>query len=203
MIVAGITGTMGTGKSAIARMFQNLGAYIIDYDELARKVVEPGNKAWQKLVDNFGEVILNADKTVNRQKLADIVFSNPEKLRQLNSIIHPEVFSEDHRLTQERGKIAPDGLIIKDIPLLIELGPEISRKLVDKIIVVYASPEVQLRRLISRGVEKNDALNRIKNQIAIEEKIKFADFVINNDGTPEETQRQVVKIYQQLMSESA
>lgn len=203
MIVAGITGTMGTGKSAIARMFQNLGAYIIDYDELARKVVEPGNEAWQKLVDNFGKVILNVDKTVNRQKLADIVFSNPEKLRQLNSIIHPEVFSEDHRLTQERGEIAPDGLIIKDIPLLIELGPEISRKLVDKIIVVYASPEVQLRRLISRGVEKNDALNRIKNQIPIEEKIKFADFVINNDGTPEETQRQVVQIYQQLMSESA
>ena len=90
-------------------------------------------------------------------------------------------------------------MIIKDIPLLLELGPEIARKLADKIIVVYASSEVQLKRLIARGVEENDARNRIKTQIPVDEKIKFADFVINNDGTLEETRQQVLKVYRQLM----
>jgi len=199
MIIAAITGTIGTGKSTIARMFADMGAYIIDADRIAHQVVEPGTKAWNKIVAYFGHDILNDDQTINRQKLADIVFSNSEKLSKLNSIVHPEVLKEDSRLVEQRKIVDPNGLVIKDIPLLLELRPEVARKMVDKIIVVYASPQVQIERLIARGMTEEDARNRIRNQMPIEDKMKFADFVINNDGSLEETQKQVKEIYTSLM----
>jgi dephospho-CoA kinase len=198
MIIAGITGTIGTGKSTVAAMFGELGAFIIDSDKLARQVVEPGKPAWQAIIDYFGRELLNKDQTLNRQMLADIVFKDPAKLQALNSIVHPEIFKEDKRLVDGRKSLDPDGLIIKDIPLLLEMGRDIARLLVDKIIVVYASPEIQLKRLVARGVGEADALNRIKNQIPVKDKTQLADFVINNDGTLDETRAQVRKIYAQL-----
>lgn len=200
MIIAGITGTIGTGKSTVAAMFAELGAFIIDADKLAHEVVEPGKTAWQAITANFGNAVLNNDQTLNRQMLADIVFKDPAKLQVLNTIVHPEVFKEDQRLVAERKSIDPDGLIIKDIPLLLEMGREAARLFVDKIIVVYASPEIQLKRLIARGVGETDARNRINNQVPVKDKMKLADFVINNDGTLDETRAQVNTVYQQLMS---
>ena len=120
MIIAGITGTIGTGKTTVAAMFGELGAFIIDADKLAHEVVEPGKPAWQAIIDKFGCKLLNQDQTLNRQMLADIVFKDQAKLQVLNSIVHPEVFKEDQRLVNERKAIDPDGLIIKDIPLLLE-----------------------------------------------------------------------------------
>ncbi|MCX6001141.1 MAG: dephospho-CoA kinase [Chloroflexi bacterium] len=202
MIIAGITGTIGTGKSTVAAMFGDLGAFIIDADKLAHEVVEPGKPAWQGIVDNFGRGLLNEDQTLNRQMLDDIVFKDPAKLQVLDSIVHPEVLKEDQRLVNERKSIDPDGLVIKDIPLLLEMGRDLARLMVDKIIVVYASPEIQLKRLIARGMEEADARNRINNQIPVKDKMKMADFMINNDGTLDETRVQVRTIYQQLMSGS-
>jgi len=199
MIIAGLTGTIGTGKSTVSTMFRELGAFIIDADKLSHEVVEPGKKAWKEIIDNFGREVLNDDQTINRQKLADIVFSNKEKLQILNSIIHPAVLAEDARLVEEQRGKNPQGLVINDIPLLFELGPELMSQLADIIIVVYCSPEVQLKRLIDRGMTEADALNRIKSQIPIQEKVKSADFVINNDGTPDETRQQVRQIYNTLM----
>jgi len=199
MIIAGLTGTIGTGKSAVSNMFRELGAVIIDADKLSHEVVEPGKKAWKEIIDNFGREVLNDDQTINRQKLADIVFSNKEKLQILNSIVHPAVLAEDARLVEEQRGKNPQGLVINDIPLLFELGPELMSQLADIIIVVYCSPEVQLKRLIDRGMTEADALNRIKSQIPIQENLKSADFVINNDGTPEETRQQVRQIYNTLM----
>lgn len=199
MIIAGITGTIGTGKSTVAAMFGELGAFIIDADKLAHEVVEPGKPAWQAIIDSFGRQLLNEDQTLNRQMLAGIVFKDPAKLQILNSIVHPEVLKEDQRLVTERKSVDPDGLIIKDIPLLLEMGRETARLFVDKIIVVYASPDIQLKRLITRGVGEADARNRINNQVPIKDKIKMADFVINNDGTLDETRIQVRAVYQQLM----
>jgi len=203
MIIAGITGTIGTGKSTVAAMFGELGAFIIDADKLAHEVVEPGKIAWQAIIDNFGRQVLNEDQTLNRQMLADIVFKDPAKLQLLNSIVHPEVLKEDQRLVAERKSADPDGLIIKDIPLLLEMGRDVARLMVDKIIVVYASPEIQLKRLIARGVGEADARNRINNQVPVKDKIQLADFVINNDGTLDETRLQVRAVYQQLMSSSS
>jgi len=200
MIIAGITGTIGTGKSTVARMFAELGAFVIDHDKISREVVESGRPAWQAIVDAFGNAVLNDDRSINRQALADIVFKNPDKLLLLNSIVHPAVLDEDQRLVEERKRIDPDGLIIKDVPLLLEAGPEIAHILVDKIIVVFASPDIQLKRLIARGVPEDDARNRIKTQLPVRDKTKYADFVVNNDGTLDETMQQVKAIYSKLMN---
>jgi dephospho-CoA kinase len=200
MIIAGLTGTIGTGKSTVAGMFAELGAFVIDFDVLAHVVVEPEKPAWKGIVGAFGRDVLNPDGTVDRQKLANIVFNNPERLQKLNSIVHPEIALEEQRRVEERRKVDPNGVIIKDIPLLLEIGPELARKLVDKIIVVYCSPDIQLVRLIKRGMTEEDARNRIKNQIPVKEKMKFADFVINNDGSLEETRRQVQDLYTKLLS---
>jgi dephospho-CoA kinase len=195
MIIVGLTGSVGTGKSTVTNFFRELGAYIIDWDELAREVIHPQLRAWKEIVDYFGKDFLNEDMTINRQKLAEIVFSDKEKVAKLNQIVHPEVFKEDERITNEIKRLDPDALIIKDIPLLLELTRPI---FVDKIVVVSASEQTQLRRLEEKGMSREDAQSRIKSQLPLEEKIKSADFVINNDGPLEETKKQVVKIYSLL-----
>jgi dephospho-CoA kinase len=138
---------------------------------------------------------LNEDLTINRQKLAEIVFSDKEKVTKLNQIVHPEVFKEDERITNEFKSLDPDSLIIKDIPLLFELTRPV---FVDKTVVVSASEQTQLRRLEEKGMSREDAQSRIKSQLPLDEKIKFADFVINNDGPLEETKKQVDEIYSLL-----
>jgi len=198
MIIAGITGTIGTGKSTVTAMFAEMGAFIIDYDAVAHEVIEPGKPAWQEIIDSFGKDLLNEDQTIDRKKLAPIVFNNLEKLRKLDSIVHPAIAEAVQRLIDEKKRIDPDGLIIEDIPLLLEAGPEIAHAVVDKIIVIFSSPEVQFKRLIARGMSEEDAKSRIKNQIPVQEKTKYADFVINNDGPLEETRKQVLNIYSQL-----
>jgi dephospho-CoA kinase len=195
MTIVGLTGSVGTGKSTVTNFFRELGAYIIDWDELAREVTRPHLRAWKEIVEYFGKDCLNEDLTINRQKLAEIVFSDKEKVAKLNQIVHPEVFKEDERITNEIKSLDPDALIIKDIPLLFELTRPI---FVDKTVVVSASEQTQLRRLEEKGMSQEDARSRIKSQLPLEEKIKSADFVINNDGLLEETKKQVEEIYSLL-----
>jgi dephospho-CoA kinase len=195
MIIVGLTGSVGTGKSTVTNFFRELGAYIIDWDDLAREVIRPHSRAWKEVVEYFGKDVLNEDLTINRQKLAEIVFPDRKKVAKLNQIVHPEVFKEDERITNEIKSIDPDALIIKDIPLLFELTRPIY---VDKIIVVSSSEQTQLRRLEEKGMNREDARNRIRSQLPLEKKMKSADFVINNDGPLEETKRQVEAIYSLL-----
>jgi len=195
MIIVGLTGGVGTGKSTVTNFFRELGAYIIDWDELAREVIRPQLRAWKEIVEYFGKDFLNEDMTVNRQKLAEIVFSDKKKVTKLNQIVHPEVFKEDERITNEIKSLNPDALIIKDIPLLFELTRPI---FVDKVVVVSVSEQTQLRRLEEKGMSREDAQSRIKSQLPLEEKIESADFVINNDGPLEETKKQVEEIYSLL-----
>jgi len=195
MIIVGLTGSVGTGKSTVTSFYRELGAYIIDWDELAREVTRPHLRAWKEIVEYFGKDFLNEDLTINRQKLAEIVFSDKEKVAKLNQIVHPEVFKEDERITNEIKIFDPNALIIKDIPLLFELTRP---TFVDKVIVVSASEQTQLRRLEEKGMNREDAQSRIKSQLPLEEKIKSADFVINNDGPLEETKKQVEEIYSLL-----
>ena len=195
MIIVGLTGSVGTGKSTVTNFFRELGAYIIDWDELAREVTRPHLRAWKEIVEYFGKDFLNEDLTINRQKLAEIVFSDKEKVAKLNQIVHPEVFKEDERITNEIKIFDPNALIIKDIPLLFELTRPI---FVDKVVVVSASEQTQLRRLEEKGMSREDAQSRIKSQLPLEEKIRSADFIINNDGPLEETKKQVEEIYSLL-----
>ena len=197
-MIVGLTGNIAAGKSTVTSIFKELGAHIIDWDELARQVVRPHSKAWKEISEHFGKGILNVDLTINRQKLADIVFSNKRELTKLNQIVHPEVFEMDERATNEIRNRDPDALIIKDIPLLFEVTRPV---FVNKVIVVSASEETQLRRLEERGINRRDAQKRIKCQLSLEEKIKSADFVINNDGPLEDTRRQVEDIFCLLRKE--
>ena len=198
MMIVGLTGSIGTGKSTVTHFFKELGAHVIDWDELAREVTHPYSKAWEKIVTCFGKDILNDDLTINRQKLAELVFSDAERLETLNQIIHPEVFKEDERITSEIENLDPDALIIKDIPLLFEVARPI---FMDKTVVVAASEQTQLNRLEEKGMSREDAQNRIKSQLPLEEKIKSADFVVNNDGPLEKTRKQVEEIYSLLKRE--
>ena len=198
MIIVAVTGSVGSGKSTVSKFFKDLGAYVIDWDELARKVTRPHLPAWKETVDYFGKGILNDDLTINRQKLADMVFSNKEHLAKLNQIVHPKVFQEDEVITSEIRSHDPGALIIKDIPLLFEVTPPI---FVAEVIVVCASEQTQLRRLERKGISRKEARRRIESQLSLEEKIKSADFVVNNDGLLEETKRQVEDIYSLLRKE--
>jgi len=197
-MIVGLTGGLGTGKSTVTSFFAELGAYIIDWDEVAKQVTCPYSKAWGEIVAYFGKDILNDDLTINRQQLAELVFSNREMLERLNQIVHPEVFEEDERIADEIKSRDPHALIIKDIPLLFEVATPIDA---DRTIVVSASEQTQLERLEERGMSRDAALNRIKSQLPLEEKIKAADFVISNDGSLEETKRQVDEIYSLLKHE--
>jgi dephospho-CoA kinase len=199
MIIVGLTGGVGSGKSTVSSFFKDLGAYIIDWDELAREVTRPHLPAWRETVDYFGEGILNDDLTINRQRLADIVFSDKEQIAKLNQIVHPKVFQEDEVITSEIRSHDPGALIIKDIPLLFEVTPPIP---VDEVIVVCASEQTQLRRLERKGIDRKEARRRIESQLPLEEKIRSADFVINNDGPLEETKRQVEEIHSLLAKEN-
>jgi dephospho-CoA kinase len=200
MIIVGLTGSLGSGKSTVSNFFRDSGAYIIDWDELARKAIRPHLAAWKETVDYFGEGILNDDMTIDRQKLADIVFSDREKLAKLNQIVHPRVFQEDEAITDEIKGRDPDALIVKDIPLLFEVASPI---FVDKVVVVSASEQTQLRRLEAKGMKRREAQRRIRSQLPLEKKIESADFVINNDGPPEETKRQVEEICSLLRQEKS
>ena len=199
MIVV-LTGGIASGKSTVAQFFKELGAHIIDWDVLAREVVKPYLKVWKEIVEYFGREILNEDLTLNRKKLAEVVFGNEEKVEKLDHLTHPEMLKEDKRITNEIRSSDPDALIIKDIPLLGEgKSPLIWADLkIDKIVVVYASVENQIKRLREKGFTLDEAKKRISSQISLKEKIKFADFVIYNDGSIEETKRQVGEIYTEL-----
>ena len=195
MIVVGLTGSVGTGKSTVAGFFRELGAYTVDWDELARKAIDKHSKAWREIVECFGDEFLNEDQTLNRRKLADMVFADEEKRARLNQIVHPQVVEEDERITEDIRRLDPDAIIIKDIPLLHEAALPI---VVDRTVVVYASEEAQLRRLEERGMRVEDARRRIASQLPLDDKIRSADFVIDNDGSLEHTRRQVERVYSLL-----
>ena len=198
MTIVGVTGNIAVGKSTVAALFKELGAYVIDWDQLAREAVRPHSEAWREISEHFGKAVLNADLTVNRRRLASIVFSDGRELAKLNEIVHPHVFEMDEMTTNEIKGRDPDALIIKDIPLLFEVTRPIY---VDKLIVVSASQETCLRRLEEKGTDQREARRRMESQLPLEGKMRSADFVISNDGPLGDTKRQVEDIYTLLMKE--
>ena len=199
MLLVGLTGGIATGKSLVSEILRGLGTYIIDADKIAREVVEPQKPAWLEIVEFFGKDIVNKDRTINRKRLGEIVFNDPLKKRKLEEIVHPRVIEEESRMVKEYLKIKPDGIVIIDAALLIEAG---SHKRVDKLIVVYADKETQTKRLMERdGLSRTDAEKRIASQMPLDEKVKMADFVIDNSKGIEGTQRQTIDIFNKLRNE--
>ncbi|HAC1150467.1 TPA_asm: dephospho-CoA kinase [Listeria monocytogenes] len=185
----GLTGSVATGKSTVSNMIQQAGIPLVDADIAARKVVERDTEGLKEIVAYFGEEILLADGTLNRAKLGEIIFKDKEKREKLNEITHPRV--KDYMLeARERFFEAGEELVFFDIPLLFESHLE---SLVDKIVVVWTTPETELKRLMERNnLTKEDALRRIESQMGIDEKARKADFVIDNNESLEKTQKQVL-----------
>ena len=195
MLNVGLTGGIGSGKSTVDGLFRAKGAYMIDFDELAHLVEEPNGPVWKGIVENFGREILNADDTINREKLGDIVFRDREKLKKLNSIVHPAVFDEWKKKINDIRK--EDAIIISDIPLLIEVGMQDA---VDITILVYISPEEQIKRIMKRnGYSSKESEYRLNSQMSIDDKIPYADFVINNEGSIKETKKTVDEVWENLI----
>lgn len=187
-IVLGVTGTFGSGKSTVAGIFGKMGASVIDADDLARKCIYPGSRLYKKIVSVFGAGILAKNRQIDRAKLAESVFNNRDLLHKLNSVIHPEVI----RNIKKEIKASKSKIVILDAPLLIEAG---LRNMVDKLIVVKISRDLQIKRIQKKlSIGKAQILKRIKCQMPQKEKVRLADFVIDNNGTLRETKRQVSQI---------
>ena len=196
-MLIGLTGGIGSGKSIVAGMFKSLGARIIDADRISRDVMVPGSEVYKKVVNVFGEGILKDDQTIDRKKLGDMIFGNPEKIALLNECTHPEIFREIDRRVKEIRQKTPDALIIVDAALLVETG---AYKTFDKLVVVYVDEETQLKRLKERdGFTDEEVTKRISSQMPLKEKVKYTDFVIYNDKGLEDTRKQVIDIYKTLV----
>lgn len=183
--VIGLTGNIAVGKSVVRQMLQHLGAYTIDADALAHKAMYPGAPAYQPVVDTFGQVILNPDKTINRTMLGNMVFGNPALLKKLEDVTHPVIGQAINTLVSR----AKQRVVVIEAIKLLEGN---LRDSVDVVWVVNASPKTQYSRLISkRKMSEEDAKQRILGQSDQKEKLKAADVVIKNDGNVEETWKQV------------
>jgi dephospho-CoA kinase len=193
MRIIGLTGGIASGKSSVARILEALGVVVVDADQLAREAVAPGVEAYCSIVDEFGDGILNTDRSINRQALAKIVFADSAARRRLERITHPAIARlAEERLTALRNAGTP--VVVYMAPLLIEAGVT-SR--VDEIWVVYADRETQVVRLMLRdGLSRDEAQQRLAAQMPMEEKRTYGRIVIDNSGTPEETERQVKDLWE-------
>lgn len=191
MRVLGLTGGIGSGKSAVGLMFAQLGADLIEADQLARDVVEPGQPALSEIVETFGPDILRSDGRLNRSKLATIIFADPAARARLNAITHPRIKARmDAEVT---ARMAHPGVLILDIPLLYENDRD---RTVERVIVVWVDMATQLRRLQERdGLSEEEARRRVAAQMLLDEKRARADHVIDNTGSREQTRAQVEAIY--------
>ncbi|MFL0555850.1 MULTISPECIES: dephospho-CoA kinase [Paenibacillus] len=185
----GLTGGIATGKSTVSRLLAERGAAIIDADVIAREIMEPEHPVLAAVSERFGPGVLNADGTLNRKKLGEIVFSNPEERKALEALTHPAIRAEMKQRMEELEAADPHRLVVADIPLLYESGLD---PLYERIMVVYVPREVQLTRLMLRdGLSKEAAEQRINAQMDIEIKKERADILIDNSGGLEETKRQI------------
>ena len=195
-ILIGLTGNIGSGKSLAASYFKELGAYIIDADLISRQLVAPHQPAWKEIVDKFGDEYLNSDKTLNRSKLAVEVFQNHKKRHVLEVILHHRVIAEEKKIYSDHQKINPEAVVIIDSALLIETQ---NYKNVAKVIIIQSTQELQIQRVINRdGESRTSVKSRLETQMSLEEKLKYADYVIDNTRGRDLLKSQVHRLYSEF-----
>ncbi len=197
MLRVGLTGGISTGKSTVGMMFVELGCHLIDSDRITHRLFEPGQAVHTAVVNEFGKQILASDGTIDRRILGDIVFKqDPQARSKLNSLVHPAVIQRQREWLNEMEANDPAGVAIVDASLMIEVG---TYKNYDKLIVVTCSPEIQKKRLLARSGLSEDQIDaRIRSQMPMEEKVKYAGFVIDNSGDTANTRRQVEEVNSKL-----
>jgi dephospho-CoA kinase len=198
MLIVGLTGGIASGKTTVARMLKNMGARVIDADAIGREVMMPHTDCWKRVVNRFGEAILQKDGTIDRKKLASQIFSDPAKRLLLNRTVHPFIRKRIKEMIQVIGRTDPAALVIVDAALLVETG---MYRDYDKLVVVAAAEDVQIARIMRRNhLSVKDARSRIRAQLPLDRKKKVADYIIINQHSLEHTRRQTRSLVQELCS---
>jgi dephospho-CoA kinase len=208
LLKVGLTGGIASGKSVVGEMFVTLGAHLIQADAIAHQLMQPGEAVYQEVVRHFGSEILNPDGTVNRARLAEAAFgapsdNNSSRIEELNQIVHPAVIRRQDEWMNEVGRNDPQAIAIVEAALILEAG---ATKRFDKIVVVTCHPEQRIHRWAARvGVDEATARREVDRRMAAQlpdsEKIKAAQYVIDNSGSLDETRKQVAKVYAALKRE--
>ncbi len=198
-MVVGLTGAIASGKSLVSTEFKRLGAFIIDADLIARRIVEPGMPAYNEIIEEFGKGIVCPDGSLDRRSLGRIVFSDRERLAALNRITHPRIIDEIEGDLAVIRQAHPKAIIVVDAALIIELG---LHKKMDRMVVVYSDEERCVERMMRRdSLSESEAQERLRAQMPLKEKLAYADYIIGNSGDIEETVRRVREVFDALASE--
>jgi dephospho-CoA kinase len=198
MIRAGLTGGMACGKSFVAKIFESLGCHVMRADDVGREVMVRGAEAFEPILSAFGALVLNEAGEIDRKRLAAEVFASPDRLAQLNAIVHPAVIRREEDFLRQWELADPSGVAIVEAAILIETG---SYRRFDKLIVVVCTPEQQVERAVKRdGCTPEQARARLSRQLPVEEKRRYADYVIDTSGAKERTVEQTTAVYQSLRS---
>ena len=196
-VLVGLTGCMVAGKTLAASFFLEQGAYIIDADEICHQLVKPGKAAWKEIFDTFGSEYFNPDDSLKRKKLAALIFDNNNKRIALEAILHHRVIVEEKIKYHSYQKKYPNAVVIIDAALLIESG---NHKITDRIIVINSNEELQIQRVIKRSPESRESVKkRLDQQMPLEEKLKYADYILYNESDQKYLKTQVFDLYLELL----
>ena len=208
MLKVGLTGGIASGKSVVGEMFVMLGAHLIQADAISHQLMQPGEAVYREVVRHFGSGILNPDGTVNRARLAEAAFGpspeNKSRIEELNRIVHPAVIKRQDEWMEEVGRKDPKAIAMVEAALILEAG---ATERFDKLVVVTCHPEQRIQRWAARvgGDEetaRREVARRMAAQLPDEDKIKAAQYVIDNSGSLDETRKQVAKVYAELKREA-
>lgn len=193
MLRVGLTGGIASGKSTIMRHFARLGAITVDADAVVAKLYRPGNAGHDAIVRTYGRPVLLPNGEIDRKKLADVAFASAAEAQKLNALIHPIVIAEEEKLMREHGE--EDAIYIVEATLLLEAG---GKQRYDRIVVVDVPPDVQLARALGRGMTREEAQRRIAHQMPREERLRQADYVIDNRGDEQAAEAETRRVYELL-----
>lgn len=201
MLRVGLTGGLASGKSFVGHQLADLGCLLIQADELGHQVQEPGGEAYAGVVREFGPGILDGDgplKKIDRRRLAAEVFRDPERLQKLNALVHPHVHARRRKLEEDFARTHPDGIAVTEAAILVETG---TYRDYDRLVVAVCRPEQQIARAMSRDrLTREEVLDRMRQQMPLEEKVKYADYVVDTSGPKTDTIAQTQAVYNSLRS---
>ena len=198
MLSVGLTGGLASGKSFVGRALAGMGCLLIQADELGHQVLGPGAEAYQGVIREFGGGILDSDGTINRRRLSTEVFGHPQRLEKLNALVHPPVRARIARMIEEFAAREPDGVAVTEAAILIETG---SYRDYARLLVAVCGEEQQIERAMARDhLTREEVIHRLRRQMPLEEKVKYADYVIDTSGNKENTLAQTRAVYESLRS---
>ena len=201
MLKVGLTGGLASGKTHVARLLEDLGCRVIHADRLGHEALESGSVIYHQVTAEFGREIVRDNGEIDRKALGALVFPNPERLKVLNSLVHPYVFRRQEEFFEQTARNDPHGIAVVEAAIMIESG---SYKRYDRLLLTVCPPATQIRRFREReGATEEEARARLDCQMPLEEKRRYADYIIDTAGTFEETGLQVHDVYQELKQEAA